>query len=91
MKRLSIIICLLIFTFSTVFILKSSNRQGPTIHALLNSQEYNATVIDYYDSIVYSSFTLRDKDGNDITMSCWFCDFDSFANTATKHLKKDSR
>lgn len=88
MKRFYIITGFAIITITSGFLIKSSNKQSHTIHAILNSQEYNISVVDYYDSLAYSSLTLLDKDGNNITMSCWFCDFDSFTEAATKHLKK---
>lgn len=40
----------------------------------------------FLDERIYYSLEVTDNNGNDVQLSCWFCDSDKFSKAATKHL-----
>ncbi|KUF45606.1 hypothetical protein AS361_11570 [Myroides marinus] len=89
MKKLFSLVCFVLICTTSFSNVKITNEVVK--NDILESSNFEVKTITFLDEGVYCSLVVKDNNGNDVTLSCWFCNCDDFAREATKHLQEIQR
>ena len=86
MKKLLLFLCFVLICTISFFYFGITNKvikKGILVHG-----DFEVKTMAFLDEGIYWSMLVTDNNGNDVKLSCWFCESDQFIKEAIKHLQK---